>query len=127
MTPKQKLLKIKEEVDSCLVGGVFDMNSYRTVVTLLVDTMKDVDLLDSGNLQKHFEESLDHHTSNPDEPNDYDKAILFCKEHSIPYELSNLYDGDCTTLIVQFVTEESLTGSVYYYIPYDKPYKRVDE
>jgi hypothetical protein len=122
MTPKQTLFKIKKELDTALVGSELTMYTYAEIVEMLTDVMSKLGSYGEKELKEDLEAILDSNTSNPDEPNHYEKALSFCKNHGIKCEVSKTYDLDVDTLVVTLQTEESLNGYVTYYIPYDKPW-----
>ena len=127
-TTQSKLLEVKDWLDQEALGPQIG-SDYLPIADLLVSSIKDVK---PTFIAQQLEGTLNHTTSDPDEPNHYDKAIQWYETLSpndkdlveIYTELPQVYkDEDVECLFVK-ITEEKTN---LYIIPYDKNYRVLRE
>lgn len=127
-TIQSKLLEVKDWLDQEALGPQIG-SDYLSIADLLVSSIKDVK---PTFLAQQLEGILNHKTTDPDELNEYDKAVQWYETLSpgnkelveIYTELPQVYkDEDVECLFVK-ITEEKTN---LYIIPYDKNYRVLRE
>lgn len=127
-TTQSKLLEVKDWLDQEAAGPHIG-SDYLPIAELLVSSINDVK---PTFLAQQLENTLDHTTSDPDEPNYYDKAIQWYETLSpndkalveIYKEMPEIYeDYDVECLFVKITDDKTNL----YIIPYDKNYRVLRE
>lgn len=118
----KELINSKDMIDSIAMGPGISSDDYMTMVTPIVKVIEKLRADNSRDCtRQEFEMMLDHNTSNPDEPNTFEKAKQFMDDNLILYKYTedeDVYDS----LLVEWYEDDSEVHT--YTIPYDKVWSK---